>query len=339
MNELDKLMAEYKPLSEPLNSAQMQALKKNVLSKAKQKKKTKGKNYKLLLLLAAAMCLLAACGAVAIGLFDSMTDVNRTAKMVEKYSLALENPPSATVDGHTVTVQAVIRSESIARLIYDVTGSKKQILNWDSFRDSEDRTLLRIQPLTNGQKSGHTDAVPGSREVGYHQLRQSGVVGKVPESNSVRIFADLDLTEDADTVSLYILSESGGAQVLQIELPEPIAEKEISLPDAVLSFRADGREAHCTIQKIRITPFRLTFEGTYEGTEHSIIVSDADWNHLIYLYDKDGEKIRAGKNGSFYGASGGFADKAFSLELDSYDLLDPAEIAEIEINGIRYPLP
>jgi len=339
VNELDKLMAEYKPLSEPLNSAQMQALKKNVLSKAKQKKKTKGTNYKLLLLLAAAMCLLAACGAVAIGLFDSMTNVNRTAKMVEKYSLALETPPSATVDGHSVTVQAVIRSDSIARLIYDVTGSKKQILNWDSFRDSEDRTLRRIQPLTNGQKSGHTDAVPGSREVGYHQLRQSGVVGKVPESNSVRFFADLDLTEGADTVSLYILSENGGAQVLQIELPEPIAEKELSLPDAALSFRADGREAHCTIQKIRITPFRLTFEGTYEGTEHSIIVSDAYWNHLIYLYDKDGRKIRAGKNGSFYGASGGFADKAFSLELGSYDLLDPAEIAEIEINGIRYPLP
>ena len=339
MNELDKLMAEYKPLSEPLNPAQIQELKKNVLSKAKSKKKTKGKSYKLLLLLAAAMCLLAACGAMAVGLFDSMTDVNRTAKMVEKYGLALENPPSATVDGHSVTVQAIIRSDTIARIIYDVTGSKRQILNWDSFRDSEDRTIIRIQPLTNGRESGHTDAVPGSREVGYHQLRQSGVVGKVPESDSVRFFADLDLTEGADTVSLYILSETGGAQVLQISLPEPIAEKELSLPDAALSFRTDGREARCTIQKVRITPFRLTFEGIYEGTEHSIIVSDADWNHLIYLYNKDGEKIRAGRNGSFYGASGGFADKEFSLDLGSYDLLDPAEIAEIEINGVRYPLP
>ena len=33
------------------------------------------------------------------------------------------------------------------------------------------------------------------------------------------------------------------------------------------------------------------------------------------------------------------ARNVYGLDLGSYDLLDAAEIAEIEINGVRYPLP
>lgn len=330
MNELDRIMTEYKPISEPLTEEEMLKLKQKVLQKSRPKRKT----YRLILALAAAMCLLAACGAVAIGLFDSMSDTNQTTKMVEKYSLALENPPSATVDGHTVTVQAIIRSDNIARVIYDITGSERQLNNdWMTFRDSEDRAIIRVQMLTNGQPSGHTDILPDHE----NQMRQSASIGKIPENNSVRYFADLFLTEDADTVSVYVLSENGSAEVLQAELPEPIEEKELSLSDAALTVTAEGVKIDCLLQKIRITPFRVTVEGICEGNgPHAPI--EADWSDLIHLYDTDGKEIRIGKDGSFFSASGHMGDKDFSVELGSYDLLDPADVTEIEIGGVKYPV-
>lgn len=278
-----------KPLSEPLAEEEMLKLKQKILQKSRPKRKT----HRLILVLAAAMCLLVACGAVAIGLFDSMSDTNQTTEMVEKYSLALENPPSTTVDGHTVTVQAIICSDNIARVIYDITGSEKQLNDWTRFYDSEDRAILRIQMFTNGQPSGHTDVVPDHD----NQIRQSSSIGKVPKNNSFRFFADLSLTDGTDTVSVYVLSEDNSAEVLQAELLEPIEEKELSFSDAALTATAEGVKIHCLIQKIRI-----------------------------------------GKDGSFFSASGHTGDKDFSAELGSYDLLDPEEVAKIEIGGVKYPI-
>lgn len=329
MNELDQMMTEYKPISEPLTEEEMLKLKQKILQKSRSKRKAR----RLILALAAAVCLLAACGAAAIGLFDSMSDTNQTAKMVEKYSLAPENPLRAAVDGHTVTVQAILRSDNIARVIYDITGSERQLNDWTFFGDSEGRAIVRVQMLTNGQPSGHTDVLPDHE----NQMRQSASIGAVPESNSVRYFADLSLTEDADTVSIYVLSEGGSAEVLQAALPEPIEEKELSLPDAALSVTAEGVKIDCLLQKIRITPFRVIVEGICEGNGPYAPI-EADWSGLIRLYGTDGKEIRIGKDGSFFSANGHMGDKDFSVELGSYDLLDPADVTEIEIGGVKYPV-
>lgn len=331
MNELDRWIAEYRPLSEPLTEEEIMRLKKRILKKSRPKRKS----YRLILILAAAVCLLAACGAVAIGLFDSMTDVNQTNKMIEKYSMTLENPPSATVDGHTVTVQAILRSDNVARVIYDITGSERELANYLRTRDSEGRIVLRIRMLTNDQPSGHIDENALSDY--KNQVRQSASIGKVPGTNSIRYFADLDLTDDTDTVSIYVVSQENGAEVLQIDLPEPIAEKELSPSDAALTVTADGDEINCQLQKIRITPFRLILEGTYESPSQSS-PSDADWNSLIHLYGANGKEIRIGKDGDFFTASGYNGDDDFSIELGSYDLLDPEEVKEIEIGEARYPV-
>lgn len=332
MNKLDQLMTEYEPLSAPLSDTELQALKKRVLTKSRPRRKS----YKLILAMAAVMCLLAACGAVVIGLFDTMTGTNQTAALVDKYSLTIDNPQSVTVDGHTVTVQAVIRSDTMARIIYDISGSRRVVRNFSSFRDAENRVISRIQALTNGQPSGHSDAVPGTEEVGYSQTRQSGPIGKVSESNAMRYYTDLDLTEGADSVSLYVLSEQGGAEVIQTGLPNPIPEKELTLQEPVsITYKGKESTVNCAVCKITVTPFRLTLGGTHDGQLLSLVDISADWEKLIHLYDENGREIKAGKNDSFYAGSGSLSMEEFTVELNSYDLIDPAEIAEIEINGIR----
>lgn len=335
MNELDKLIETYAPLSEPLSQLEMQTLKKKVLAKAVQKKKP----YKLILALAAAMCLLAACGAAAIGLFDSMTNVNRTEAMVEKYSLTLDNPPSATVDGHTVTVQAVIRSDTIARVIYDVTGSERKINSWNFFRDTQDQTLLRIQLCNDGQPTGYITDIPELVTGRIGQNRQSGSIGKVPENDSIRYFTDMDLTENADTISMYILYEAGGAEVLQIDLPEPITEKCSSLPDIVFYPDSGDKNIEYTLENVTITPFRLTITGIHNDEQLSLFENEPDWNKFIRLYDANGTDITFGRKGTFFTAGGSVGPDDFMVELGSYDLIDPATVSAIEINGVKYPLP
>lgn len=336
MNELDKLIESYEPLSEPLSQLEMQALKKKVLAKAAPKKK----NYKLILALAAAMCLLAACGAAAIGLFDSMTNVNQTETMVEKYGLTLDNPPSAAVDGHTITIQAVIRSDTIARIIYDVTGSERKANAWASFRDSQNRTLLRVQLCNDGQPAGHITDIPKLETGRIGQNRQSGPIGKAAESGSTRYFADMDLEENADSISIYILYEAGGAEVLQINLPEPIEEKNGSLPDAVFYPYAGEKNTAYIFQNVTITPFRLILTGIHNDAQLSLLYdNEPDWNKFIHLYNADGKEITFGRENTFYTGGGSVGSDEFTVELGSYDLIDPASVSEIEINGVKYPFP
>lgn len=336
MNELDKLMEQYEPISSPLPEDELRALRKRVLAGSRPKKKS----CRLMIALAACICLLAACGVIAAGLFDSMTHVNQTSLLVEKYGQVLEDPPSVTVDGHTLTWQAIIRSDSVARIIYDITGSQQQTNDWISFRDeAEDRWVLRVQPLTNGQPAGHTEELPGiGSSAGRCQLRQSGPIGKVSETGSTRYFADLDLTEGADTISLYVLSEDGTAEVLQAALPEPAAEKCSALPDVIYPVSTNDGQADYIFQQVTITPFRIILEGVHEDASMSLLDDGPDWYSLIHLYDAEGEEIQIGKDGSFYTASGSLGPEDFTVTLGSYDLIDPEKVAEIEINKERFPL-
>lgn len=68
---------------------------------------------------------------------------------------------------------------------------------------------------------------------------------------------------------------------------------------------------------------------------------DMDWNRIIKLYNAEGKEIKVGRKGSLYAGSGGIgpeSDPVFTIELDSYDLIDPAEVSEINIDGQRYQI-
>lgn len=336
MNKLDQLMAQYQPLSAPLTDSELQHLKRRVMSKSRPRHRAR----RISLALAAAVCLLAACGAAVIGLFDTMTGTNQTAAMVEEYGLTIENPQSAQVDGHTVTVHAVIRSDTIARIIYDVSGSRRQVSDWETFRDKDGRVVLRIQPVTNGQPSGHVDALPGFRETEASQLRQSGFIGKTEDTGAMRCYADLDLTEDADTVSLYIQSESGGAEVIEVPLLNPVPEKALTFEEPVqLTVSTRDGNLECELYSIVVTPFRLTVEGTRIGNLGMMSADLTELQNHIRLCNQDGTEIKLGKDGSLFTASGSYDEKDFTIELNSYDLLNPSDITSIEIDGVSYPLP
>ncbi len=337
MNELDRLIETYEPLTPPLDGRELDSLKKRVQGKICPKRR----HLRLMLALAACMCLLAACGAVAMGLFGNMADTNQTAELVERYGLALEDAPSAEADGHTVTIRAIIRSDNIARIVYDISGSKRQILSWDTFRDGDGTVISRLQFFAHGQPSRPTQSQPDtSRDGGHNSFRQSGPIGKTG-TGSYRWFADMDLPEDADSISLHVLSQSGEAEIIEAPLPDPVPEKTIYPNQAPIHLKTVDGETDITIESITVTPFRLKITGTYSGTQELFTLSP-DWKQFIRLYGSGREEIRFGKDGSFYGAGGGIGPKenpVFDIDLGSYDLINPAEVTEIELDGVSYQVP
>ncbi|MBS6397614.1 MAG: hypothetical protein KH452_10780 [Clostridiales bacterium] len=331
MKELEQWIIEHEPLSPELDAGEITALEQRILAKRPPRRKP----LRLVLTLAAAMCLLAACGAAVLGLFDTMTAVNRTEQLVEEYSLTLEDVPSVTVDGHTVTAHAVIRSNGIARLIYDISGSSRQVSSWMIFQNEAGEHIYRIQLLAGPQTAKSLTTLSQIEETGHSTLRQAGPIGKVSDTKAVRYFSDMDIPEDADHISLCVIAEDGSAQVMDLPLPDAIPEQGAEDLNIPVAFEGtDHQPSGCTIRSIRITPFRITLTGVMDQKEENPF--DADWDMLIRLFDADGKAILTGKNGSFYSASGSYGEtnsEEFILELDSYDLIDPAKVAVIELDG------
>lgn len=335
MNELDKMVANISPISPPLSEFEQVALKAKVVAKIRRKKSVR------FAFLIAAMLSLVACGVLSIGYFNTMTETNNTSALIEKYGTIFSNPQSATVDNHTITVQAVVRSDSIARVIFDISGNKKETLNYRFFKNKDDVTIMRLQFLANGQPSGHSDLIPGEDGLGYNLTRTSGIVGSVTESNSTRYFADVDLPKDASSISLYVLSQSGGAEVIQIALPNAIKNVSTTVNQANIHFKLSNEELDCTMESVTVTPFKVILKGKYSGQKQEYFETPMNWSDIIKLYNTDGKQILIGKNGTFCGESsriGSGENPKFIVELGSYDIIDPAAVAEIEIDGVRYPV-
>lgn len=270
--ELEVWMTAHETFSPALDDTETESLKKRILSK-----KISGRHpVRMFLALAAVMCLLAACGAAAVGLFDSMAETNRTEDLVEAYGLTLYDPPSLTADGRTLTVQSIIRSDTTARIIYDVTGNSRQVTNWSTIRQEDGTVLLRTQFL-----SGQTPYDENGTYTHQNLLRQSGHMGKTEDGHAIRCFADIDIPEGTEHVDLFL--------------------------SPVDSLQGTGLE----------------------------------WENQITLYDAHGQEILVGKNGSYYSGGGSLGSQEqpdFQIELNSYDLIDPAEVYEAEIGGTRYIL-
>lgn len=308
MRNIQEWMEQSAPISPKLNEMEQAALKAKIIEL--NKKENKKKPVCLVFILAATLCLLAACGAAILGLFNTMTSTNNTSLLVEKYSLFLEDMPSVTVDEHTVTIQALIRSENTVRIIFDISGTKRETLNYRFFRSQDGVSVSRLQVLINNQPTGHTDTTPNITDNEYNLIKQSGRIGAVTETNAYRYFADVILQGDTSNVSFYVLEKEGGAEVIQLDLPEPIQEKNVLTTGTTVHFElSDGDMLDCTIKSVRITPFCLVLQGDYSGQMQNYPAEKMNWSSIIRLFREDGSEIYVGKEGSLYAGSNGLVLK------------------------------
>lgn len=251
-------MSSHEPLSPRLDDMEAERLKEKILIKRTSRKR----HLRMVLILAAAMSLLAACGAAVLGCFDTMTGTNDTGDLTEIYGLNLENPPCTTVDGHTVTVQAVIRSDNMARVIYDITGSQSEVSAWQVLQGDDGTFSFRIQFLP-GEASRSESGQPAPHK---NFLRQTGYIGETSGGDSSRWFADIDLPLQTDSLDILVLSGNTDDGCMSVSLPPAVPDLQTELTDANIvlpSSNGEGDDITVTIRHVQITPFRLTLEGTY----------------------------------------------------------------------------
>ena len=116
MTELERWMNDNPPLADALTAKETAALRQKVLARRPRLHALRGWR---LVAAAAALCLVAA-GAVVLGLFHPMSAANETNALVQKYGEVLDEPLTAEINGHTVSVKALLRGQNTLRVLYDV---------------------------------------------------------------------------------------------------------------------------------------------------------------------------------------------------------------------------
>ena len=131
MTELERWMNDHPPLADALTAEETAALRQKVLARRPKPRVLRGWR---LAAAAAALCLVAA-GAVVLGLFHPMSAANETNTLVQKYGEVLDEPLTAEINGHTVSVKALLRGQYTLRILYDVDnarGMEGDDLVWDT---------------------------------------------------------------------------------------------------------------------------------------------------------------------------------------------------------------
>ena len=131
MTELERWMNDHPPLSEPLTAQETAALREKVLARRPKLRVVRGWRVAIA---AAALCLVAA-GAVVLGFFQPMSTANEANALVQKYGTVLDAPLTAEINGHTVSVKALLRGQYTLRILYDVDnaqGMEPDDLVWDT---------------------------------------------------------------------------------------------------------------------------------------------------------------------------------------------------------------
>ena len=131
MTELERWMNDHPPLADALTAEETAALRAKVLARRPRVHVLRGWR---LAAAAAALCLVAA-GAVVLGLFHPMSAANETNALVQKYGEVLDEPLTAEINGHTVSVKALLRGQYTLRILCDVDnarGMEGDDLVWDT---------------------------------------------------------------------------------------------------------------------------------------------------------------------------------------------------------------
>ena len=301
--------------------------------------------------LAVALCLVAA-GAVVLGFFQPMSTANEATALVQKYGEVLEEPLTSSIAGHTVTVRALLRGQNTLRVLYDVDNAASMEPNdlvWDTSpfqieapKDSDPpNTLFSVYNANVGPYYGYT--------VGSWAERN-----KASETDTLSCFVDIPLANAKLTQrTLYICSLSDYSAHASVKISLPDAPAALTLPiqktitlkggpwfhsDLTDEEAAAHPDSSFDIDEIRIEPLSVSVIGKSHGSPAGGN-SRYDVQSRVKLLRADGSELTYGWDGSFYaGDYGRIVNSAglMTLRVDTYDLIDPAAIAYVEIDGERF---
>ena len=349
MTELERWMNDHPPLAEPLTAEETAVLRQKVLARRPRVRILRGWR---LVAAAAALCLVAA-GAVALGFFHPMSAANEATALVQKYGDVLDEPLTAEISGHTVTVRALLRGQYTLRVLYDVDnaqGMEPDDLVWDT----ANFTLYKPETASErkwdyGARNAEVGPISGYA-VGPWDGRYAASA-----SDTLSCFVDIPLLYEKGNVrTLYIrdLTDYSAKASVKITLPDAPTtltvdvEKTIALKGGHW-FHADltDEEAEAypdatfDIQQIRVEPLAVSVRGMNHGSLPLGGTSRYDVQSRVKLFRADGTELTYGWDGEFYKGQYGRGDKnsgQITLRVDSYDLIDPEAVAYVEIDGERF---
>ena len=337
MTELERWMNDHPPLADALTAEETAALRQKVLARRPKPRVLRGWR---LAAAAAALCLVAA-GAVVLGLFHPMSAANETNALVQKYGEVLDEPLTAEINGHTVSVKALLRGENTLRVLYDVDNAKGMEPNdlvWDTSvfqieapKDSDPpNSLFSVYNASVGPCYGYA--------VGSWAERN-----KASETDTLSCFVDIPLANTKLTQrTLYICSLSDYSAHASVKISLPDAPAALTLPIQKTIALKGGHWFHYDMTEEEAEQYP---DATFDIQEVRIDGSPAgetsryDVQSRVKLLRADGSEPTYGWDGSFYAGDYGRIDNSaglMTLRVDTYDLIDPAAIAYVEIDGERF---
>lgn len=348
MTELEHWMDDHPPLAEPLTAEETAALRAKVLARRPRVRVLQGWR---LIAAAAALCLVAA-GAVALGFFRPMSAANETNALVQKYGEVLDEPLTAEINGHTVTVRALLRGENTLRVLYDVDnaqGMEPNDLVWDTgafYLRAADNSGNKWLYIASNAQVGPCYGYA----IGSWATRNA-----VSEGNILSCYVDIPLSQTAtDTRTLYIcdLTNHKASAHVKVMLPDTAeavtmdVKKTISLKgghwfhyDMTDEEAAEYPDATFGIEEIRIEPLAVSVIGKSHG---SLPLGDThryDIQSRVKLFRADGTELTYGWDGEFYQGFYGRVSKSSgqsALRVNTYNIIDPQAVAYVEIDGERF---
>lgn len=347
MTELERWMNDNPPLADALTAEETAALRQKVLTRRPRVAALRGWRV---MAAAAALCLVAA-GAVVLGLFHPMAAANETSALVQKYGVVLDEPLTAEINGHTVSVKALLRGQDTLRVLYDVDhaqGMEPNDLVWDTgafyLRAADNSGDKRLYIANNAQVGpcyGYA--------IGSWATRNA-----VSEGDVLSCYVDIPLTQTAtDTRTLYVcdLTNHKASAHVKVMLPDMAEAVTLNVKKTIALkgghwFHYDMTEeeaeqypdATFDIEEIRIEPLAVSVIGKSHGSPAGE-TSRYDVQSRVKLLRADGSEMTYGWDGSFYAGDYGRIDNSaglMTLRVDTYDLIDPAAIAYVEIDGERF---
>ena len=294
-----------------------------------------------------------AAGAVVLGLFHPMSAANETNKLVQKYGVVLDEPLTAEINGHTVSVKALLRGQYTLRILYDVDnarGMEGDDLVWDT----ANFTLYKPKGASERKwdyGASNADVGPIS---GYAVGPWDGRY-EASENDTLSCFVDIPLLyEKGNNRTLYIgdLTNYSAKASVKITLPDAPptltvdVKKTIALKgghwfhyDMTDEEAEQYPDATFDIQEVRIEPLAVSVIGMNHGSLPLGGTSRYDVQSRVKLFRADGTELTYGWDGEFYKGSYGRENKnsgQMTLRVDSYDILDPEAVAWVEIDGERF---
>ena len=295
----------------------------------------------------------ATVGAVVLGLFHPMSAANETNALVQKYGEVLDEPLTAEINGHTVSVKALLRGQYTLRILYDVDnarGMEGDDLVWDT----ANFTLYKPKGASE-RKWDYGASNPDVGPISGYAVGPWDGRYEASENDTLSCFVDIPLLyEKGNNRTLYIgdLTNYSAKASVKITLPDAPptltvdVKKTIALKgghwfhyDMTDEEAEQYPDATFDIQEVRIEPLAVSVIGMNHGSLPLGGTSRYDVQSRVKLFRADGTELTYGWDGEFYKGSYGRENKnsgQMTLRVDSYDILDPEAVAWVEIDGERF---